>query len=94
MAEIPTKCPHCNAQLKKWRVPPGATWDDEYFLACFDNDCSYYKRGWDWMMEQYSQKASYRYAVNPTTGASLPLPVWSDTATSEMLFDDDEGEEA
>ena len=31
--------------------------------------------------------------VNPTTGASLPLPVWSDSATREMIVDDDEGDD-
>jgi hypothetical protein len=44
------------------------------------------------MKEQYNQRSSYRYAVNPTTGASLPLPVWSESATREMIVDDAEGD--
>jgi hypothetical protein len=91
MAPSVPRCTHCGSRLKKWLVPDGASWNDEFFYVCFNNDCSYYKEGWDWMWEQYSQKASYRYAVNPTTGASLMIPVWSDSATREMIVDDAEG---
>ena len=44
------------------------------------------------MKQQYNQRASYRHAVNPTSGGVLPLPVWSDSATREMIVDDAEGE--
>jgi hypothetical protein len=42
------------------------------------------------MKQQFNQNASYRFAVNPNTGASSPLPVWSDTATREMIVDESE----
>lgn len=90
MADTPRDCPHCGSRLKKWRVPEGASWSEEFFYACFNDECPYYKKGWDWMKEQYSQTASYRYAVNPTTGASMMIPVWSDIATREMIVDDSE----
>jgi hypothetical protein len=45
------------------------------------------------MKQQYNQHASYRHALNPTTGGTLPLPVWSDSAAREMIVDDAEGEE-
>ena len=45
------------------------------------------------MKQQYNQQASYRYAVNPTNDAALMIPVWSETATREMIEDDAEGEE-
>jgi hypothetical protein len=45
------------------------------------------------MKEKYNQRASYRYAINPTTGASLPIPVWSDSAARDMIVDEGEGEE-
>jgi len=86
-------CPHCGSGLKRWRVPDGATWGDEFFLVCFNDECSYYKEGWDWMMSEYSQTASYRFALNPSTGGTLPLPVWSATATREMIIDDEEESE-
>jgi len=72
-------------------VPEGSTWSEEYFLACFDNDCSYYKDGWAWMESQYGQHASFRYAFNPVKESSMSIPVWSDSATQEMLADDEEG---
>jgi len=83
-------CPHCGGPLVRWRVPEGATWQAEYFLACFNDECPYYVEGWDWMREQYSQSASYRYAVNPRTGTSLMIPVWSATATREMIEENEE----
>ena len=91
MTDESRTCPHCRSKLKKWRVPDEATWEEEFFFVCFNDDCPYYKRGWVWMKEQYNQEASYRYAINPTTGSSSPLPVWSDSATREMIVEDDEG---
>ena len=91
MSENKDVCPHCGDTLKKWLVPEEATWDDEYFFVCFNNDCPYYKRGWEWMKEQYNQKASYRYALNPNTGGALMIPVWDDEATRQMIVDDSGG---
>lgn len=86
-------CPHCGTRLSKWRVPVDASWEEEFFFVCFNDECSYYKDGWNWMEQQFKQKASYRYAVNPTTDVSSPLPVWSDAATREMIVDETEGDE-
>ncbi len=90
MVEIPETCPHCDSRLNKWRVPDDASWDDEFFLVCFNNECSYYRRGWEWMMEQYKQKASYRFAVNPNNGGIFMIPVWSEEATRMMIIDEDQ----
>jgi hypothetical protein len=90
----PATCPHCGSRLRRWRVPDGATWNEPCFFVCFNDACSYYEEGWAWMQDQYNQTASYRYALNPTTGQPLPLPVWSDAATREMIEDDEEGEDA
>jgi hypothetical protein len=88
MAAPPPTCRHCGAPLKKWLVPDGASWVEEFFWVCFNDECVYYREGWDWMREQYGQHASYRFAVNPTNGATLMIPVWSDTATRELIADD------
>ena len=93
MADISRICPKCQARLRKWRVPDEASWSEEFFYVCFNDDCPYYQEGWQWMKEHYNQHASYRYAVNPTNGASLPLPVWSASATKEMIVDDCEGDD-
>jgi len=36
---------------------------------------------------------SYRFMINPTTGASSMIPVWSDEATREMIVEEDEGDD-
>ena len=91
MADAPRTCPHCESRLKKWLVPEGATWNEEFFFACFNDDCSYFKEGWTWMKEQYNQKASYRYVLNPNTGGSIMIPVWDEDATRMMIVDDSGG---
>ncbi|HUT11474.1 MAG TPA: ogr/Delta-like zinc finger family protein [Thermoguttaceae bacterium] len=90
MADTPATCPHCGSRLKKWLVPEGASWEEEFFYVCFNDDCPYYKQGWEWMKEQYNQTASYRYMLNPATGASSMIPVWSDDATRQMIVEDTE----
>ena len=87
MGDIPRTCSHCGSRLKKWLVSEEATWSEAFFLVCFNDECPYYKEGWAWMKEQYNQKASYRYMINPTTGTSSLLPVWSDSAMREMIVE-------
>lgn len=84
-------CHYCGSRLKLWRVPEGTSWEEPYFLVCFNDDCSYYKDGWTWMWEQFGQRASYRYAVNPSHGGTLMIPVWSAEATRGQIVE--EGEE-
>ena len=92
MANVSRECPHCGSRLKKWLVPNEATWDEEFFYVCFNDDCPYYQKGWAWMKQQYNQQASYRFMINPTTGNSSQIPVWSDSATREMIVEDDDEE--
>ena len=91
MTSTPQACPHCGSRLKKWRVPTGASWEEDFFWVCFSDQCSYYQDGWKWMEEQYGQRASYRFMINPTTGTSSMIPVWSDAATREMIVEDNGG---
>jgi hypothetical protein len=82
-------CPHCGVQLRPFRMPDGGGWDLEPQWACFNDDCPYYREGWDWMWEQYRAKASYRYRVaDPATGRSSPLAVWSPTAIRDLILED------
>ncbi|MHC4942205.1 MAG: ogr/Delta-like zinc finger family protein [Planctomycetota bacterium] len=73
-------CPHCNEKLSRWLNPDDSSWGWGYQLVCFNDECPYYKRGWDWMKEHYNVTASYRFRFNPENGATGPLPVWSPRA--------------
>ena len=84
------KCPHCGGALKPIRMPYEGGLSGEIHLVCFNNDCGYYQRGWARMMQEYETKASYRYRLDPETGASFPLAVWSDTAMLDRIIESDD----
>lgn len=83
-----TDCPYCGKKLLKWANPPHNTWDSEYQFVCFNDDCSYFVKGWNWMMEQYNMSASYRYRYDPFTGQKGPLPVWSFDALKTSIIEE------
>jgi hypothetical protein len=80
-------CPHCGKALNRFRLPDNTGWEGESQLACFNDDCPYYRRGWQHMEANYAVKASYRYRVDPTTGHASPLAVWSPTALTDHILD-------
>ncbi len=79
-------CPHCNHQMNKWSCPPETSWGIEYHYVCFNDDCSYYLQGWEWMKSKFNQNVSYRYRYNPDNGDSGPLPVWSKNALKDSII--------
>jgi len=87
--EQPPICPHCGAALRRFTLPDGGGWDGGYHWACFNDDCEYFRRGWVWMFDTYGVKASYRYRIDPTTGAASPLAVWSKDAIKDRIIEDD-----
>ncbi|MFP4368790.1 MAG: hypothetical protein ACLFR2_04350 [Candidatus Kapaibacterium sp.] len=70
-------CKHCGSELKKVSLPVDSDFGVEYLMVCFNDECEYYKRGWNWMGENYNVRASYRYKYNTFTGEDGPLPVFS-----------------
>ena len=85
--EGPRICPHCNQAMKKWLCPPESSWGVEYLFVCFNDECPYFVRGWEWMRSKYNQHVSYRYKVDPVTNDAGPLPVWSKDALKESIID-------
>ena len=81
-------CPHCSALLQRITIPEETGWDQPFHWVCFNDDCSYYREGWDWMNEQYEVHASYRYRVIPETGKASPIAVWSETALKDRIVED------
>jgi len=82
-------CPHCNQALTPFSLPDAGGWDAPFHMACFNDDCPYFQRGWEWMESQYGVKASYRHRVDPATGQASPLPVWSRAALRDRILDAD-----
>jgi len=80
-------CPHCHGLLQPFELPEEGGWDSKFHLACFNDECSYYANGWKWMEERYGVKSSYRYRLDPVSGESSPLAVWSPDALKDRILD-------
>ncbi len=80
-------CPHCRSRLLPFELPEAAGWSAPFHLACFNDDCSYYRRAWEWMKGRYGVWAAYRFRLDPASGTASPLPVWSPDALKDRILD-------
>jgi len=83
-------CPHCGERMNKWKTPADSTWGTEFQYVCFNDECPYFVKGWDWIMQQRKARASYRHRYNPVTGKSGPVPVWSNDALKDNIIREEE----
>ena len=81
------RCPHCGHRMKKWKVPVGSNWPNDYFHVCFNDDCPYFVNGWMHLNTQQQVKASYRCRLDPDSGKYVPLPVWSTRALKDDIIE-------
>jgi hypothetical protein len=80
-------CPHCGETLQAFAVPEEGGWVSTFHVACFNDECSYFVRGWQRMEDAYGVKVSYRHRVDPATGQASPLAVWSRDALRDRILD-------
>ncbi len=83
-----TTCAHCGGPLAPFQLPD-TVYDHAYDLACFNDECPYYVRGWAWMEQQFGVRTSYRYRIDSQSGHASPLPVWSPTALRSSILPGD-----
>jgi hypothetical protein len=67
-----TRCPHCGGTLNPLGLPEALV-AYAHDLACFDDACPYYVRGFAWMEQQFGVQASYRYRIDAQTGHPSPM---------------------
>jgi len=80
-------CPYCYNKMKKWRTPSLSCWTADFFYVCFNDECTYYVKGWKHMQETTEVACSYRHRYDPDTGACGPLPVWSPEACKDGIIE-------
>jgi hypothetical protein len=81
-------CPHCGQKLSKWVSPATASWGSEHQYICFNDECSYFQRGWDHTFKKIGIKASYRHRYDPETGQTGPFPVNTSEAGKDQIVND------
>jgi hypothetical protein len=80
-----TVCPHCGQKMVQWMGPAVYSWGGEPLWICFNDDCGYFQRGWDFTFKKIGIKASYRHRYDPNTGQEGPFPVNSSEAGKDGI---------
>lgn len=87
-------CPHCREKMVRWGIPQLSSWSAPFQYVCFNDACTYFVRGWRWMQERYNVAASYRCRIDPATGETGPLPVWSPNALKDGILPEEDSANA
>ncbi len=78
-------CKYCGSEMQRINLPQDTDFNCEYLYVCFNDECGYYVRGWEWMRTNYNVTASYRYKYNPFFGDDGPIPVSSPYTWKDMI---------
>lgn len=86
-------CPHCEAKMNKWQVPPfhfsdGLGWGSDHLYICFNDQCGFFTRSWDHMDEQFGQDMGYRCMCHPDSGEYMAIPAGSVDAMKGNILDE------
>lgn len=65
LAQKKPLCPHCEAEMTIWEVPPmtfsdGLGWGTPFLYVCYNNECKIFAEGWENIADNYGHKSSYR----------------------------------
>ncbi|MEW5722785.1 MAG: ogr/Delta-like zinc finger family protein [Thermodesulfobacteriota bacterium] len=89
MTEDKTVCPHCGTKMRRFRSPEATTWGGGIWYVCYNDECQYYVRGWDFMFRTRGVRCSYRHRYNPDTGETGPMPVYSATMGLSCVLEEE-----
>ena len=73
--------------MVSWANPQLSNWNGDFQYVCFNDECPYFVRGWEWMRTRFNVNVSYRHRLDPSSGETGPLPVWSPEALRESILD-------
>jgi len=86
-------CPHCQAKMNKWQVPPfhfsdGLGWGSDHLYICFNDQCRFFTGSWEHMDEQFGQDIGYRCMCHPDSGEYMAIPAGSIDAMKGNILDE------
>ena len=83
-------CPYCGQRLKKWAVPQTVftEWPNEFLYICFNDECSYFVRGWNAMAAQ-GNRGSYRFMYDPLTDCCHPIPAFHARMLKDSIIEEE-----
>ncbi len=87
-------CPHCGEPMEKWALPEESTWPDDYHYVCFNDECEYYVKGWDFMEAERGTRCSYRHMCSAEGRKTGPLPVPTPEAGKDRIIRDETDQES
>ncbi|MBF0459353.1 MAG: hypothetical protein HQK99_15795 [Nitrospirae bacterium] len=92
LTEAPN-CPYCGQKMSKIEPPAfnigdGLGWCTPYLYICFNDECSFYVKGWEQIMVNYGKTASYRCMYDPESGNMDAICVYAPDGLKGQIIED------